>query len=209
MVVEAFVMALYGPLPHWIRGCLGDRGHGIWFPHHKGIKSLQAPPWSLGSLALVKLGVVVWRQSSNVVDRNQLPSMRVTLFRNEFSIPHQTFRWLQTPGNIRLPPQERPWALPKSLTHRDDSCGFKQLSFGVICLFACLFWLCPWHQEVSRPGIEPLPQQWPKPQQCQCQILNSLSHQGTLNFVVICHKQEIANLGTITVPHFSVEEWKV
>ena len=45
-------------------------------------------------------------------------------------------------------------------------------------------WLHLWPVYVPRPGIEPVPQQWPKtqwpePQQWQCQILNPLSHQGT------------------------------
>lgn len=31
----------------------------------------------------------------------------------------------------------------------------------------------PWHVEVSRPGIKPIPQQW------KCQIPNPLSYQGT------------------------------
>ena len=39
--------------------------------------------------------------------------------------------------------------------------------------------LCPWHVEVPRPGIKPTSQQWPKSQQWQHWILNSLSHQGT------------------------------
>ena len=44
------------------------------------------------------------------------------------------------------------------------------LSF--ICLFV-YFWPCPRHAESPGPGIKPMPQQW------QCQILNSLRHQGT------------------------------
>ena len=35
-----------------------------------------------------------------------------------------------------------------------------------------------WHVEVSGPGIQPMPQQWPKPLQWQCQILNPVSHRG-------------------------------
>ena len=38
---------------------------------------------------------------------------------------------------------------------------------------------CSWHEEVPRLGIEPIPQQWLKPQQWQHQVLNPLSHQGT------------------------------
>lgn len=41
------------------------------------------------------------------------------------------------------------------------------------------FWLCPWHKEASRPGIEPVPQQRPEPQQWKDQILNLLSYPGT------------------------------
>ena len=39
--------------------------------------------------------------------------------------------------------------------------------------FFFFFWLHPWHAEVPRPGIKPLPQQQ------QCQIFNPLSHKGT------------------------------
>ena len=42
-----------------------------------------------------------------------------------------------------------------------------------------LFWLRPWHAEVSRPEIKLMSQQQPKPQQWQHWIINSLSHQGT------------------------------
>ena len=41
------------------------------------------------------------------------------------------------------------------------------------------FWLCLWHAEVPRSGIESAPQQWSEPQLWQHQLLNSLSHQGT------------------------------
>ena len=40
------------------------------------------------------------------------------------------------------------------------------------------FWSWLWHAEVPGSGIKPVPQQWPKPQQSQCWILNQLSHQG-------------------------------
>ena len=45
------------------------------------------------------------------------------------------------------------------------------------------FWLCPWHEEVPRPGTEPEPQEW------QCWILNPLSHQGIPNtYIPVCAK---------------------
>ena len=37
-------------------------------------------------------------------------------------------------------------------------------------------WLCLQHVEVLRPGIEPVPLQWPKPLWWQCWILNLLCH---------------------------------
>ena len=40
-------------------------------------------------------------------------------------------------------------------------------------------WPCPWHAEVSRPGIKPMPQQQ------QCRILNPLSHQGIPMFTFL------------------------
>ena len=51
--------------------------------------------------------------------------------------------------------------------------GRKNLDFPSLSLF----WPYPWHAEVSRPGVEPTPQQW------QCDngwILNLLSRQGHL-----------------------------
>ena len=47
---------------------------------------------------------------------------------------------------------------------------------SIVIFFFCL---CPWHVEIPGPGIKTTPQQWPKPQQWQFQILNLLSHQGT------------------------------
>ena len=71
--------------------------------------------------------------------------------------------------------------------HRYLSIGNKTLSWKyylqphvscrIICLFVCLQ-LCPGHTEVPGPGIKPTALQWPKPQQWQCQILNT-GHQGT------------------------------
>ena len=55
-----------------------------------------------------------------------------------------------------------------------SSCGFQETND--------LFWgggvggLHPWHTEVPRPGVEPMPQQRPKPLQGQYQILNPRSH---------------------------------
>ena len=45
--------------------------------------------------------------------------------------------------------------------------------------------LCPWHTEVSRPGIEREPQQPLEPQQWEHRILNPLSHQNSLTFNVV------------------------
>ena len=40
-------------------------------------------------------------------------------------------------------------------------------------------WSCLRQAEVLGPGVEPVPQQQPKPQERQCQILNLLSRQET------------------------------
>ena len=40
-------------------------------------------------------------------------------------------------------------------------------------------WPSPRHVWVPGPGIEPMPQQWPKPLQWQHRILNPLSHKST------------------------------
>ena len=46
-------------------------------------------------------------------------------------------------------------------------------------IYIYIFFLpCLWHVEVPTPGIKTIPQQWPKPQQWQCQILNPLHHKG-------------------------------
>ena len=46
------------------------------------------------------------------------------------------------------------------------------------------FWPCPWHAEVPQSSIELSPQQWTKPLQWQCQILNTPHRKRTifLNF---------------------------
>ena len=45
--------------------------------------------------------------------------------------------------------------------------------------FFFFFLLHPWHADVPEPGIEPMPQQWPKLLQWQLQILNPCSHKIT------------------------------
>ena len=40
-----------------------------------------------------------------------------------------------------------------------------------IYLFFIYFWLHPQHMQVLGPGTKPTPQQWPQPQQWQCQML--------------------------------------
>ena len=42
-----------------------------------------------------------------------------------------------------------------------------------------IFWLYLWHVDIPRPGIEPTPQQQPKPQHSQHWVLNPLSHRET------------------------------
>ena len=45
-----------------------------------------------------------------------------------------------------------------------------------------IFWPCSQHVQVPGPGIKPVPQQWPEPQQSQHLILNLLCHKGTHSF---------------------------
>ena len=51
-----------------------------------------------------------------------------------------------------------------------------------LCVCMCAFLQ---HVEIARPGIEHTPQQWPKPLQWQCWILNPLCHKGTLKKIMI------------------------
>ena len=71
------------------------------------------------------------------------------------------------------------WVKPSS---RNVNCKKKiKLSFfGFFCLFCFGFWPCSLHVEVSRPGSEPMPQQWPEPLQWQHGILNVLCQKGNL-----------------------------
>ena len=48
---------------------------------------------------------------------------------------------------------------------------------GTPHLVVCLFWLCPWHAEVPRPGIKLMPQHLH-------QILNPLHHEETPHLVL-------------------------
>ena len=73
-------------------------------------------------------------------------------------------------------------------------CDCKWECFLNFSFFAVFFFLLTlWHLEVPGPGIKPVPQQEPGPQQWQCQILNILSHQRTPNFSLIdsCQYLEI------------------
>ena len=51
-----------------------------------------------------------------------------------------------------------------------QGCLLLLLWFGIL--------LCLWYKEVPGPGIEPIPQQGPEPQQWQAWILKPLGHQG-------------------------------
>ena len=60
-------------------------------------------------------------------------------------------------------------------SHSQPSMGCRQPVAG-------FFGLHLQHGDVLGPGMAPAPQQWPEPQECQWQILNLLSRQGTLYF---------------------------
>ena len=57
------------------------------------------------------------------------------------------------------------------------SCSWKREHFFKIFFFSFFF---PQHVKVPRPGIGPVPQQRPEPQQRQRWLFNPLCHQGTL-----------------------------
>ena len=57
-----------------------------------------------------------------------------------------------------------------------------------------------WHVEIPRPGIEPVPQQWPKLLQWQCWILNPLQHQRNPKLL------HILNLDPLRVPRHGAAE---
>ena len=61
----------------------------------------------------------------------------------------------------------------------------KVIYFFVFCFVLFLFWPCLWHVELPGPGTEPVPQQWPKPQQQQHQILNPPCHVGSPAFLLL------------------------
>ena len=62
----------------------------------------------------------------------------------------------------------------KEALHHPLQPQVRSQTFKLVCLF-----VCPQsrHVEVPRPGIQPVPQWWPEPQQWQHQVLNPLSHQ--------------------------------
>ena len=69
-------------------------------------------------------------------------------------------------------------------THTRPYCSFGTL-FSFFLLFLS-FWPRPQHVEVPRPEMEPAPQQWPKPLQGQCWILNTLCCERTQNSIFWC-----------------------
>ena len=93
------------------------------------------------------------------------------------------------------------WIWATAATYICHSCdNAKSLIYYVtvettlVIFFFFPFWPPLWHVEVPRPGIKPMPSQWPKLQQWQCQILNPLGHQGTpfINlFLITPNKLEV------------------
>ena len=70
---------------------------------------------------------------------------------------------------------------PRKCLKASSKLGFHILNNkGLAFFFFFFFWWRSQQAEVLGPGIKPLPQQWPKPQQWQCQILNLMSYQRTL-----------------------------
>ena len=47
---------------------------------------------------------------------------------------------------------------------------------ALVTIIIIIFWPCPQHVEIHRPGIKPVPQQWPKLLQWQHWILKLLHH---------------------------------
>ena len=81
-------------------------------------------------------------------------------------------------------------ALEEALHHSHQP-QVRSQTFKLVCLF-----VCPQshHMEVPRPGIQPVPQQWPKPKQWQHQVLNPLSHQGTPKLLLKKGEREFTHL---------------
>lgn len=73
-------------------------------------------------------------------------------------------------------------------------CGLPYLELKANCVYVGFFVpFCPhpWHAELPGPGVEPVPQNWPKPQQ---QHVGASSHQVTRELLVQVkgiHKQPI------------------
>ena len=103
-------------------------------------------------------------------------------------------------------PVEKFWWIPNVDTHCPVGVGWQRpekiflFKFFLFChkiwiyitlyrIRIVFFFPYPQHAEVPRPGIKPMPQQWPKPLQWQCWILNPLYHKGTRIILLksFCH----------------------
>ena len=76
-------------------------------------------------------------------------------------------------------------------------------------LFFFFFLLCPWHVEIPRPEIKPMPPQWPKMLPWQCRILNPNEPQENsfffsfLTLITICTDCESRNLILFFLAHWN------
>ena len=106
-----------------------------------------------------------------------------SLLSTDFRISSSLLCWSQNP-NLSPPPPFPFW------NHKFVFYVRESLSVSYFFFFLPR----PWHVEVPGPGIKPLPQQWPKPLQRQCQILDPLSSQDTPSFCFVLFCWSIVDL---------------
>ena len=105
---------------------------------------------------------------------------------------HSWLLTIQVSVGLSLPQRSLPWPpylrfLPKSSSHSVYFL-YGTLLFSFSFFFGCIHGT----QVFPGPGIKPLPQQRPEPQQWQCQILNPLSHTRTPFTALFLTKQKFS-----------------
>ena len=103
-------------------------------------------------------------------------------------------------SHVRVPPQLLCLSPPQT-----PLCS--QLFF--LFNFFLVWWARLWHANITRPSTEPSPQQRPKSQQWQCQILNPLSHQETHWLFLLTFNKIKKKKGTISSCFKDIKLWLI
>lgn len=150
-------------LPYLLRGELG---------HTSGRKKIGVVFWYKGRFRPPTGFYIFW---SAIHDGNALlgnTSVSRYMYVTEINFANDNYTYCCFLVSALLDYNLLRWRIPNLFCDKDPlaiwRCGLLKVIYKKI-----IFWLHLWHVEVPGVGIEPVPQQWPRPRTWQCWIFNA------------------------------------